>query len=173
MSGVGESVDDEPIRFMNESKDRHTVRENRKGDKTNCNTLETLEENHYSSEEALKETNEEVIQINSELDLKIEQIIEKTDGVWKCKICAKTNLQNSYMRRHAESHIEGISHACHICSKSLSTRKSLKDHINKIHSELSTCDLCGKSGMNKMSYYTHKQKQHKTLSGTLSWKKHL
>ena len=104
----------------------------------------------------------------SPLDVQIKQMIEKYNGLYKCKVCGRANPNNGNMWIHAETHIAGMSHACHICNKSFSNRHSLRNHINCIHSELLSCDLCGKSGMNKMSYYQHKRKQHKTLSETLS-----
>ena len=96
----------------------------------------------------------------SELDLQINQMIEKSDGMWNCKVCGRTSTHRGHMRYHAETHIEGMSHACHICNKSFSNRKSLHCHINMCHSELLSCDLCGKSGMNKHAYYNHKQRKH-------------
>ena len=68
-----------------------------------------------------------------------------------------------HIRAHAESHIKGMSHPCHVCNKSYPNKNSLRCHINKIHSELLSCDLCGKSGMNKGTYCMHKREQHKTL----------
>ena len=65
---------------------------------------------------------------NDELDYKIEEIIEKIEGVWKCKMCGKTKTHKSHMKDHAETHIEGISHACHICSRLFSCRKTLQAH---------------------------------------------
>merc|ERR1712179_684126 len=101
-------------------------------------------------------------------DLRLLEMIEKCDGVWKCKVCGRTSNRCSNIKEHAQLHIEGISHFCHICNKSFPNRPSLRNHIKGIHSELSSCDLCGKSGMNKASYFQHKRsRQHKTLSGIL------
>ena len=106
--------------------------------------------------------------VKSDLDLQIMEMIEKSDGVCKCKVCGKTEKYCSLLKEHAESHIEGISHTCHICNKTYPNRPGLRSHIRNIHSELLSCDLCGKSGMNKKDYYNHKlTKRHKTLSGTL------
>ena len=161
VADAGESVEEEsaqgdPVRYLDEKDDRG-------------NALEPSLEQHYGSEVSFRNTTEGKIQTNahSDLDLQILEMIEKSDGVWKCKICGKTTMKKVHIKYHAESHIKGISHACHICNKSLSSRKSLRDHINDIHSELLSCDLCGKSGMNKRSYYMHNQRQHKTLSQTL------
>merc|ERR1712098_845549 len=35
-----------------------------------------------------------------------EEIIEKIEGVWSCKVCGKTMRQKSDLKRHAETHIE-------------------------------------------------------------------
>merc|ERR1712086_1161527 len=101
---------------------------------------------------------------NHELALQIGGMIEKQEGLWRCKVCGKTATRESQTRRHAETHIEGLSHVCHICSKTCSTRHSLKDHIYNIHSELISCDICGKNGMNRLAYNSHKRKNHTALS---------
>jgi len=101
---------------------------------------------------------------NEEIDAQVEQMIVKKDGLWECTICGKTTLYISHMREHTETHIDGISHACHICSKTFSSRHTLRNHISGIHSELFTCDVCGKSGMNKHAYRAHQRRQHKLFS---------
>ena len=108
----------------------------------------------------------ENIQANShnELDIQVTEMIEKNEGVWKCKVCGKTSAKTNTIRRHAERHIEGMSHACHLCSKVFANRYSLQMHISNIHSELFSCDICGKTGMNRMGYRSHKYRQHKLSS---------
>ena len=122
-------------------------------------TLETYTETHFTNG-----TNKGKNEIK-ELDLQITQMVEKSDGVWKCKVCEKITSKNKgHIWEHAETHIGGMSHACHICDKSLSSRKSLRLHISAIHSEQLFCELCGKSGLNKNSYREHKKMQHKPFS---------
>ena len=104
--------------------------------------------------------NEENVQTNTELILKINEMIEKNGGVWRCKICGKTTSVSFIMRTHAETHIEGMSHACHICSKTFSNRPCLRNHISDIHSELFSCDICEKTGMNRKAYRMHKLRNH-------------
>ena len=100
---------------------------------------------------------EDNLVLNTNLDLQIEQMIEKNEGLWKCKVCGKTSRPKNIIKRHAETHIEGVSHSCHICNKTLSNRPSLKVHIINAHSELSfTCNNCGNTGMTKMAYKKHK-----------------
>ena len=98
--------------------------------------------------------------VNIELINQIEAMIDKTENYWKCKLCGKTEISKWKAKRHAEIHIEGYSHACHICSKTMSTRYNLQVHISSIHSELFSCDLCGKLGMNKGAYRKHKLRNH-------------
>jgi len=97
---------------------------------------------------------------NAELSLQINEMIEKKEGVWGCKICGKTATTNSGIHRHAEIHIEGMSHICHICSKTFPNRPCLRKHISDIHSELFSCDICGKTGMGRMAYRNHKRRKH-------------
>ena len=98
--------------------------------------------------------------VNTELNKIIENIIEKNDGLWKCKVCGKITRSKTKIGLHAETHFEGMSHICQICSKSYQNRASLKKHISDIHSKLSSCDVCEKSEMSRKSYRNHKQKCH-------------
>ena len=49
-------------------------------------------DNSYSSEGDLKliDEGENPINETSELDLQINQMVEKSDSMWKCKVCGKT-----------------------------------------------------------------------------------
>merc|ERR1712179_420309 len=92
--------------------------ENTLDDNLTSDTLEPTIENQFT-EGTLVTTEEEKIQAdaNSDLNLKIRQMIEKSGGVSKCKICGKSSPSYVSMRQHAESHIEGMSHPCHLCEK--------------------------------------------------------
>ena len=122
---------------------------------TSDGTLVTINENKLS------------LNTNNELDLQIEQMIEKNEGMWNCKVCGKASADKRIIKRHAERHIKGVSHACHICRKIFSTRTNLQKHISDIHSELVCCDICGRLGMNRKAYSQHKCKSHNTLSVNL------
>jgi len=163
---------DQPKRYINEKEEMYVNEEYITEQNISWDTLETLKENHRSSEDSRKPKNVEIekveINTNNKLDLQILEMIEKSDGLWICKVCGKTSGYKGNMQGHAERHIDGMSHACNICNNSFSTRHSLRCHIDTIHSELLFCDLCGKSGMNKNYYYKHKERHHKTSSLTLS-----
>ena len=169
LSSVGENAQGDSVRYSDDKEDIHENRDNIIEDIIISNTLKPFSEQKNSSEFAFKEIYEGKIPMNenSDLDLQILEMIEKSDVGWKCKLCGKTSQDKSHIREHAETHIEGMSHVCHICNKHFSHRSSLRKHI-KIHSKFMSCDLCGKSGMNKSSYNNHKRTQHETLVETLS-----
>ena len=70
-----------------------------------------------------------------EIDLKLDGMIEKHENLWRCKVCGKIAITKQLTQNHAETHIEGVSHACQICNKSFLTRYNLKHHIYNKHSE--------------------------------------
>ena len=60
---------------------------------------------------------------NKDLDHQIEKMIERNEeGRWKCKVCGKI-AKRTQTKRHAETHIEGLSYSCPMCSKSCSTKQ--------------------------------------------------
>ena len=90
-----------------------------------------------------------------ELDQKVNAMIEKCDGMWKCSFCGKTTKNKGHIKEHAETHIPGA-YSCHICDHVSVSRKALKVHIRNMHSEtLGTCVVCGKSGISKVAYKDH------------------
>jgi len=99
----------------------------------------------------------------SELDLQIELMMEKNEGMWKCKVCGKMSKLKANIRKHAETHIEGGVHTCHICNKVTTTRHNLEKHINNFHSGLSfTCNICSKSWESRGAFNKHNRAHHKT-----------
>ena len=94
----------------------------------------------------------------------IKKLIEMNENIWNCKVCGKTTTRKQVIESHAETHIEGISHVCHICNKTFSTRPGRRQHVFDIHSELFSCDICAKTGMNRKLFKIHKQKCVKELT---------
>jgi len=136
------------------------------GDESILDPLEDLSDSFNTSGATLVTMDEVNPQSNTKNVFlpQMEQMIEKNEGLWKCKVCDKTARTKGDIRKHSERHIEGISHDCHICSKVYRTSHNLQGHISDIHSKLFTCDICGKSGMNRKSYNKHKLMNHKTVS---------
>ena len=61
-------------------------------------------------------------------------------------------------------HRQKLGYTCCICSKQLASKRTLKNHIEKIHKNIQpahTCHLCGKSFDDAASMLTHVQRQHK------------
>ena len=56
---------------------------------------------------------------NTELIDIINSMLEKVEGVWTCKKCGKTDKLNNLckVKRHIETHIEGMAHPCDFCGK--------------------------------------------------------
>ena len=70
---------------------------------------------------------------NIELDEKISLIIQKVSGVWTCTVCGKNAKTPYLIKRHAEIHIEGVSHPCGHCGKIFRSRNNLQVHIFRNH----------------------------------------
>ena len=128
----------------------------------NVEDLRTMAETNADSlhsEDVSDVKNNLVLDANHKLDSKTEELIEKKDGLWECKVCGKTSVRKNHAKNHTEIHLEGINHACTVCSKSFHTRDSLRVHARNNHSDASfMCNVCGKSGMSKMSFKNHKPK---------------
>jgi len=122
-----------------------------------------IEENFVESpEEKVLKMNLGDMDVDMEgLKLQIEQMIEKTDGGWKCKVCQKASTSKSHIQTHAETHIGGLSFSCSFCGKTFFHRAYLHNHTVNIHSGLYSCDICDKSGMTKTALYGHKRRHHK------------
>ena len=67
------------------------------------------------------------------LDEKIEEMISVVDGVFTCTICGTTCKQKVNLKKHIETHIEGLSFPCQQCDKTFRSRNSLQKHISTIH----------------------------------------
>ena len=86
-----------------------------------------------------------------------EELIEKIDGLWECKVCGKTFVRKNHAKSHTEIHLNGISHDCSVCSKTFHTRDSMRVHVRNAHSDATfVCNVCGKSGMSRMIFKNHK-----------------
>ena len=53
-----------------------------------------------------------------EIEWKTETLYEKKDGAWRCLACDYTTTFNSgTVKRHIETHFEGLSYTCALCNK--------------------------------------------------------
>ena len=70
---------------------------------------------------------------NSQLESMMENINEGNPKQWRCTVCGRTASNKNDVRRHVESHIEGVSHACSLCGKVSRSSKGLVDHMSVYH----------------------------------------
>ena len=63
-----------------------------------------------------------------ELDQKLYENMEKTDGGHTCRLCGKTAKLKKDMKYHVETHMEGLAFPCNTCGKEFRSRNSLKYH---------------------------------------------
>ena len=68
-----------------------------------------------------------------DIDRKIKEMIFVENGCWGCKKCGKVMRKKQHISNHAESHLEGYKHPCHICGKCSRTRNALTNHIHYAH----------------------------------------
>ena len=66
-------------------------------------------------------------QNDTELIEAINSMLENVDGIWTCKKCGKTDKINHLgkVKRHIETHIEGMAHPCDFCGKTFRYIKCL------------------------------------------------
>ena len=70
----------------------------------------------------------------TEIDLKMRELYQKVDGVWRCLVCDYSTKHNSgHVRNHVETHLEGLSYKCTLCSKEFRYRNSLLCHKSSSH----------------------------------------
>ena len=61
----------------------------------------------------------------------VDEIVFKNGDLWECLTCGKTTKTSSQIRKHAESHIEGLSFPCQQCGSTFRTRPLLAKHKQK------------------------------------------
>ena len=63
-----------------------------------------------------------------EVEVEIEKLYNKTDGVWICLTCEFTNIKKCNIKRHVELHIDGLSYKCNFCPKEFRSKNLLDKH---------------------------------------------
>ena len=72
----------------------------------------------------------------SEIQSRISEMLQKSDGLSTCKICGKFGKDASNMRRHAETHIDGIVYPCTICERTFKSKNSFRVHKYSTHTTI-------------------------------------
>ena len=71
-----------------------------------------------------------------ELEAKIISLIDQVeDGntSWKCTVCRKTAKTKQDIKRHIETHLDGLSYKCYQCGKISRSSNGLQAHTSKDH----------------------------------------
>ena len=68
-----------------------------------------------------------------EIEIKKEELYSKIDGSWNCLSCAYTTTKHQAMRRHVETHMEGLCYTCKLCDKEYRTSNSFHKHRYTVH----------------------------------------
>ena len=63
-----------------------------------------------------------------EIEMKKNELFKKIDGIWSCLACAYTTVTNSNIRKHVETHLEGLCYTCTLCNKEFRSKDSLSNH---------------------------------------------
>ena len=69
----------------------------------------------------------------TELDQKIQELINVNGGTFTCSLCGKTASTKQNLGKHVETHIEGLSFPCQQCDRSFRSRTSLQSHVSRFH----------------------------------------
>ena len=71
-----------------------------------------------------------------EIDKRMRELYEKTDEGWRCLVCDYTSSyirNNSPIRNHVETHMDGLVYTCNLCSKEFRSRNILGQHKMNTH----------------------------------------
>ena len=76
----------------------------------------------------------------SDIETAVQQYIElDTEGKFRCTICGKEGvgkfpaLARSNLKKHIETHFEGLSFPCQVCGKTFRSRNALQIHNTRFH----------------------------------------
>lgn len=72
---------------------------------------------------------------SEEIKAKVRELYKNINGCWTCMACVyiSRNKLDSNIKRHVETHLEGLSYSCNLCDKEYRSRNSLYQHKNQAH----------------------------------------
>ena len=93
-----------------------------------------IQEEKTESASSLDISKEYSIIMNSsdinEVNQKIEENMERTeDGGYTCKFCGKWMKRSEHIKKHVETHMEGLSFPCPTCGKIFRSRNAMQQHF--------------------------------------------
>ena len=70
----------------------------------------------------------------SEVAQKVKELLANGEnGLLTCNACGKSGTDKRNMRRHVETHIDGLSYPCQLCGKTFRSKHSLSNHKFNFH----------------------------------------
>ena len=70
----------------------------------------------------------------SEIEDMVNQHLESVaTGVNVCKLCGFTAQRPSDVKKHIETHLDGLSYSCQQCGKTFRSKNSLRNHKSTYH----------------------------------------
>ena len=70
---------------------------------------------------------------SEEIKMKMRELYQKIEGVWICLSCDYETNSSSNIRRHVETHMEGLSYICTMCFKEFRLSDNSRAHIDRSH----------------------------------------
>ena len=68
-----------------------------------------------------------------EVDDRIQELIERREGLLYCQVCDYKTNKLSNVKEHVEIHIEGLCYTCQFCDKTFRSKNSYRVHIKRNH----------------------------------------
>ena len=94
--------------------------------KTRNYNREVKSNNHLAKFDAVSMTAEDI-------ELKKKELYQKNDGAWSCLACAYTSNRGDSMRKHVETHMDGLCYTCTLCNKEFRSENALRCHKYQMH----------------------------------------
>ena len=69
-----------------------------------------------------------------EIEIKKKELYQRVDGVWRCHACTYTTTHSSgNIKKHVETHLDGLCYTCNLCNKEFRSKDSLINHKYRVH----------------------------------------
>ena len=69
-----------------------------------------------------------------EIEMKTRELYQKEDGSWICMACPYSTTHSiAHIRKHIETHLDGLIYTCPSCYREYSTKNTLQKHISLHH----------------------------------------
>ena len=136
LKGMEENSKNEHKRYHENNDNESELKNVANGEDSSKDMLIYPRQNTSSLKEYTADLFDEALGVDNELDIRVEDMLEKGISMWRCKVCGKTATHKSNLKQHAEIHIEGLSFSCNICNKTnktFATRNNLRVHIQRSH----------------------------------------